>query len=64
MEGNFMEDEDLNEWARNNGEPIRIRGALRLAVLERGENPDRYNDDWLDPDDDDAWEDFEEEDEE
>jgi hypothetical protein len=48
-------EEDLNEWARNNGEPTRPRGALRLALLERGENPNSYNDDWIDPDDDD-WE--------
>jgi hypothetical protein len=62
MEGNLMEDEDLNEWARNNGEPLRPRGALRLALLERGKNPDSYNDDWIDPDDD-NWENEEEEDE-
>jgi hypothetical protein len=50
MEGNLMEEEDLNEWTRNNGEPRRPRGSLRLAMLERGKNPDSYNDDWIDPD--------------
>jgi hypothetical protein len=51
-------EEDLNEWARNNGEPQRPRGVLCIAMLERGENPNSYNDDWIDPDDDD-WDDEE-----
>jgi hypothetical protein len=37
-------EEDLNEWAWNYGEPLHPRVALGLAMLERGENPDSYND--------------------